>query len=344
MATPDWLLNSNIDINKFKKVDPAKFVSPSKGSKNTEKIIKKVIQNKQLKEFDPTVLFGKNGNVNKSVEDLDREILKNSQTKYIPNLNNEAGIKRFQKVEKLPITGKFDGDTIAKIEAMNNVKSEGKPQQPNIKPPVKKDTKYIPNFQTTAGIKEFQRRNKLNPDGVVGKFTIGAMEKKEIVPAGTQAAFIEMQKTPIVKNESNIIASPEDKYVYGSDGKVTEAYFNGAENQFNKLKTTDIVKNTEAAHPGSTARIAELDKLFGNGQIPREAYNYSVNAILNPNQNSTPAQTIPQPQSQGILSSIGNWFTRERTPEEKQAMRQQVYDATGVDMGGQGGLAERSAY
>lgn len=225
-------------------------------------------------------------------------------------------------------------------------KQVNKPIVENIKKDVisTSSKKYTPNFQSIAGIKEFQKRNGLKVDGIVGENTIGVMEKKKLVPVGTQAAFIEMQKTPIVKNESNIIASPEDKYVYGSDGKVTEAYFNGAENQFNKLKTTDIVKNTEAAHPGSTARIAELDKLFGNGQIPREAYNYSVNAILNPNQNSTPAQTIPQPQSQGILSSIGNWFTRERTPEEKQAMRQQVYDATGVDMGGQGGLAERSAY
>lgn len=327
MATPDWLLNSNIDINKFKKVDPAKFVSPSKDSKNTEKIIKKVIQNKQLKEFDPTVLFGKNGNVNKSVEDLDREILKNSQTKYIPNLNNEAGIKRFQKVEKLPITGKFDGDTIAKIEAMNNVKSEGKPQQPNIKPPVKKDTKYIPNFQTTAGIKEFQRRNKLNPDGVVGKFTIGAMEKKGIVPAGTQAAFIEMQKPSLVGNQAPVTITPNNPN-YVSPSRMQEA-------------EDDFIARDMGITPTQLQQMRQVDS-YGPNNPDKDAmyaqiFRPQAQATAEAMKTYDAGNVAVKPQ--GWFDQVFNWFTRERTPEEKAAMNEQVRKATGYDM--EQGLSSR---
>ena len=188
-----------------------------------------------------------------------------------------------------------------------------------------------------ANIDEVKRMQKdlglkgADIDGVIGKNTLGRLAKSGTISNYNEKDYLAGLKDFKARGDLRGIdyTTPEDKYVYGPDHKVTDAYFNGAEKQFYNLHNQDTIKNTEVANPGSNAKLDALGKLYDDKKITREAYNHAANAILNPNQNSTPAQTAPQ----GWFDQVSNWFTRERTPEEKAAMNEQVRKATGYDMG-----------
>lgn len=210
--------------------------------------------------------------------------------------------------------------------------SQGNP--PPQKPQKKEDTssKYTPNFETISGIKEFQRRNKLNPDGVVGKFTIGAMEKKGIVPAGTQAAFIEMQKPSSSINQAPIPTTPDNpNYVSPRSMQEAEDAFTARDMGITPTQLQQM-RQVDAYGPNNPDKDAMYAQIFRpQTQTTAEA----MQAY-----DASNAATKPQ----GWFDQVSNWVTRERTPEEKAAMRQQVYNATGIDTGSGPGLAERSAY
>ena len=208
------------------------------------------------------------------------------------------------------------------------------PSQDN-PPPQKKDntqSKYTPNFETISGIKEFQRRNNLKQDGVVGKFTIGAMEKKGIVPVGTQAAFIEMQKPSSSVNQIPAITTPDNpNYVSPTRMQKAEDDFTARDMGITPTQLQQM-KQVESYGPNNPDKDAMYAQIFKpQAQATAEA----MKAYDAGNTQAKP---------QGWFGQVSDWFTRERTPEEKAAMRQQVYDATGIDTGSGPGLAASSAF